>query len=88
MVVKLRTQEVSWREIDGEMVILDLRTSTYLSANRVGTTLLNLLTEERTTDDLAAALMGEFGIDHPTAMTDTRAFLDDLASRGLLEGVH
>lgn len=83
--MKLRTEGISWREIDGEMVVLDLQTSTYLSANRVGTILLNLLTEERSADELAAALVEEFGIDRPTALTDTQAFLDDLDDRGLLE---
>ena len=33
--MKLRANEVSVREIDGEMVLLDLRTSKYLTANGV-----------------------------------------------------
>lgn len=84
--VKLRQDDVSWREIDGEMVVLDLKTSKYLTTNATGTTLLKLLTEERTPDELADALVETFEIDGDTAARDVTAFLDDLSTRGLLVG--
>src|SRR4051794_22901354 len=31
--MKLRVDDITWREIDGDLVILDLRSSTYLTAN-------------------------------------------------------
>ncbi|MPV48523.1 PqqD family peptide modification chaperone [Pseudactinotalea sp. HY160] len=83
--MRLRVDDVSCREIDDEMVLLDLRTSTYLTANRVGTTLLRLLAEECSTADLADALVAAFGIERAAALADTRAFLGDLHHRGLLE---
>lgn len=83
--MKLRGSEVSVREIDGEMVLLDLRTSKYLTANRVGTILLRLLAEERTTDDLVDALVAEFEVPRETALADVDAFVSELSTRGLLE---
>ncbi|UFU02399.1 PqqD family protein [Ruania suaedae] len=86
--MRLRAQDVSWREIDGEMVLLDLRTSTYLTANRVGTLLLRLLSEhERTVDELADALVTEFEIPRSRAQADVEAFIADLRTRKLLAGV-
>ncbi|WP_241681255.1 PqqD family protein [Pseudactinotalea terrae] len=84
--VKLRQSEVSWREIDGEMVVLDLKTSKYLTTNATGTAMLKLLVEERTPDDLARALATTFEVDSATAQRDVAAFLDDLSARGLLVG--
>lgn len=83
--MKLRANEVSVREIDGEMVLLDLRTSKYLSANRVGTILLQLLAEDRSLNELADALVAEFDVPHETALADVTVFVDELRTRGLLE---
>ena len=83
--MKLRANEVSVREIDGEMVLLDLRTSKYLSANRVGTILLQLLAEERSLQELADALVAEFDVPQETALADVTVFVDELCARGLLE---
>lgn len=83
--MKLRADEVSVREIDGEMVLLDLRTSKYLSANRVGTILLRLLAEECSVDELTDALAAEFDVPRETALADVNMFVDELRTRGLLE---
>jgi len=83
--MKLRGNEVSVREIDGEMVLLDLRTSKYLTANRVGTILLRMLAVERTVDDLTDALVAEFEVPRETALADVNAFVGELSNRGLLE---
>lgn len=84
--MKLRQENVSWREIDGEMVVLDLQTSKYLTTNQTGTTLLKLLVDERSTEDLVTALVDAFAIDTATAQRDVTAFLGDLSTRGLLVG--
>ena len=83
--MKLRSQGLVWREVDGETVLLDLDSSAYLNLNRAGTCLLKLLGEERTVDDLSAALQQEFGISSEQARTDADAFVADLVRRNLLE---
>ncbi|WP_154795465.1 PqqD family protein [Occultella kanbiaonis] len=83
--MKLRRDGVTWREIDGEMVILDLKTSKYLTTNRAGTTLVRLLAEDRSTGDLTDALVTEFGISTDQAAGDVATFVDSLEQRGLLQ---
>ncbi|WP_022882162.1 PqqD family protein [Gryllotalpicola ginsengisoli] len=83
--MKLRTEGLTWQEIDGELVILDMKTSAYLTTNAAGATLAKLLTEERTLDELSAALVSEFGIGSQQAMTDARAFVDQLRQSSLIE---
>ncbi|KQX62912.1 PqqD family protein [Angustibacter sp. Root456] len=84
--MRLRTEGLTWREIDGETVVLDLQASTYLSTNGTGSFLLQQLAEERTRDELVDALVAEYEVDRPRAEADTDAFVATLREKGLLEG--
>ncbi|MFI2103218.1 PqqD family protein [Isoptericola sp. NPDC019693] len=82
--MRLRENGVTWQEIDGELVILDLVSSTYLTTNGSGAFTAKLLQEDRTPDDLADALVAEYGIPADVAQRDAGAFVDALRDRGLL----
>lgn len=84
--MKLRTDGVTWQEIDGELVILDMQSSAYLTTNVAGAVLAKRMTEECTMDDLAQALVDEFDIDHAQAASDAQAFVDQLQEKSLLAG--
>ncbi|HEU5035706.1 MAG TPA: PqqD family protein [Nocardioides sp.] len=83
--MKLRVDDITWREIDGELVILDLRSSTYLTANGSGSVLMRELTEERSLPELAQALVDAYGIPAARAKRDVAAFVDTLGDHRLLE---
>lgn len=83
--MRLRSSDVTWREIDGDLVILDLRSSTYLTTNASGALLMKELVEERTTADLVQCLVGAFGISEVEAQSDVSSFVQALDSGGLLE---
>jgi hypothetical protein len=83
--MKLRVDDLTWREIDGDLVVLDLRSSTYLTANASASVLMRELTDERTLPELTQALVDAFDITEPRAEQDVRAFLDELGLSGLLE---
>jgi hypothetical protein len=85
--MRLRTNGVSWREIDGETVILDLSSSTYLKTNAAGSTIMRLLAEERTSDELADGLVETFGIPADQARDDAETFIAMLRERNLLDTV-
>lgn len=82
--MKLRQSDLVWREIDGDMVLLDLASSSYLSTNRTGTYLLELLVEGRDRDALVRALVDRFGIRDEIAGADTDAFIAELKQQKLL----
>lgn len=82
--MRLRTDEVTWQEIDGELVILDMARSTYLTTNATGAFLTKLLVEERSADDLVAALTAEYGITAEEAAEDAEAFVAELRRLELL----
>lgn len=75
---------MTWQEIDGELVILDLARSTYLTTNSTGAFLAKHLVEETTAEALAAALVEEYGISTADATEDVEAFLGELRRLELL----
>jgi hypothetical protein len=83
--LRLRTDKLRWREIDGEVVAVDIPSSKYLSANGSGAILWQMLATGATLDSLAERLMETFGIDQDRAQGDAKAFVDNLAERDLLE---
>ena len=83
--MKLRADDITWREIDGDLVILDLRSSSYLTTNASGAVLMKELTQDRTDEELAGALMAVFGISESQAQDDVKSFIEALADGGLLE---
>jgi hypothetical protein len=83
--LRLRTEDLSWREIDDEVIAVDVETSTYLAANKAGTLLWRRLGDGGATrQELAALLVETYGIERERALADVETFLGDLASRGLL----
>jgi hypothetical protein len=84
-VVRLREGAVAWRAIDGEIVALEVESSTYIAANRTGGVLWQRLTEGATEQALVAELMSRYDIEAAQAQSDVAAFLAALAERGLLE---
>lgn len=80
----VRPEDLSWRRVDDEVVVLDLRSSRYLSLNGSGALLWEALADGADEDALAAALVAEFGIDRARAEQDTRAFLNDCVERGIV----
>jgi Coenzyme PQQ synthesis protein D (PqqD) len=82
---RLRPEGLSWREIQGEVVAVDVSSSTYLSANDSGTLLWQALADGATRDELAALLVERFELEPEQAGEDVDAFVAQLRAQGLLE---
>lgn len=82
--VRIDSSRVEAREIDGEIVIFDLRGRRYLGGNATATALWPLLEAGTTTQALAERLRAAYDIDAAQAERDARAFVASLASLGLL----
>jgi hypothetical protein len=82
--LKLRTEDLEFREIEGEVVALDLKTSSYIGINQTGGTLWPLLQEGTDEGTLVRRLIEEFDVPEPVAQRDVKAFIEGLRERGLL----
>lgn len=84
--LRLRDADLTWLEIQGELVALDESDSSYLSANDSGLVLWEALAEGCSRDDLVALLLERFDVGEEQAAADVDAFVADLRARGLLAG--
>ena len=82
--VKIRDEDLSWRQVGDELIVLDLRSNSYLSINESGTALWQMLVDGTTVRGMTARLASDFGLDQDRATTDVEAFVAMLAERGLL----
>ena len=84
-VLRLRLHDLEWREIEGEIVILDLKSSSYMAINNTGRVIWKALTSGATRDQLVAELMGTFSVHEEAAERDVDEFLESLDEAHLLE---
>ena len=83
--LRLRSDELDWKLVDGEVVVLDLRRSVYLSLNDTGAVVWQLLADGVDgPDELLAAILDEFEVTEPEAAADLDLLLADLRAQDLL----
>lgn len=83
--MKLRTEDLVWREVEDEIVALDLKTSNYIAINRTGRSLWPLLSEGASREALIEHLVQEFDVAADQAGHDVDAFIEALNEKGLIE---
>jgi hypothetical protein len=83
--VRLKVDNVVWREVDEELVVLELPTTTYLTLNGSAMQLWLRLVEGATPEELVDMLIDRYNISSELAKSDTESFLADLAERELLD---
>ena len=82
--LRLAPGAVEWREVDGEVIALDLRGGRYLSTNPAGALLWPMLAEGATTGQLADRLREHYALPAEQAGRDAAAFVAWLRGEGLL----
>jgi hypothetical protein len=83
--LRLKREALEWREVEGEIVALDVGSAEYVAANGSGALLWRHLAGGTTGDALVDALTTEFRVDRDTAERDVDRFVTSLRERGLLE---
>ncbi len=76
--------EVVFREVGGEMVILNLATGTYFGLDGVGTRLWQLLAEHGGTERAVEVMLTEYDVDEPRLRRDVDALVRTLVDTGLV----
>ncbi len=83
-VLRIRSDDLFWREIEGEGVALDGQTWDYLTLNESGRILWEKLQQGASRDQLSELLIETYGISATDAGADVDRFLDELRQRNLL----
>jgi hypothetical protein len=84
--VVTRTEGLMSAAVDDELVVLSLRSDSYLAIDRIGRRIWELLESPRRFDDLVVLLADEFTADPTVVAADVSAFLDELEAEGLVNG--
>jgi len=83
--MKLRADNLSAREIDGDIVVLDLTSSQYFTVSGSGVVIFERLEAGATEDELVAAVCAEYDVEPERARPDVRAFVQHLVAAGLID---
>lgn len=83
--LRLRTANLEWRAVEGEVVAVDLDRSLYLGTNESGALMWEALARGATEDELVERLAARYGLAAAEAKPDVHAFLGSLSDQALLE---
>lgn len=78
-------EEVAFRELGGQGVLLNLASGTYFGLNEVGTRLWALLATDGSLEHAAAVLESEYAVAPEVLRSDLDALLAEMQSKGLLQ---
>ena len=85
VLLKIRQATVEWREIEGEIVAIDLRRSVYFALNRAAAALWPELLAGSTRESLIRSLAEQWSVAEAEAARDVDAFVAMLREQDLLE---
>jgi hypothetical protein len=78
-------EDVLISELDGESVLLNLKSEAYFGLDDVGTRMWGVVTSANSIAHAFETLSGEFDVEPGTLRKDLEDLLDALLQRGLLE---
>ena len=88
--MKLETQKITIseealsQEVNGETVILDLKSESYFGLDEVGTRIWQLLQEHGDVRKTFDVMLDEFDVEEDQLENDMSALLDEMLEKGLL----
>ncbi|MBI2160000.1 MAG: PqqD family protein [Candidatus Rokubacteria bacterium] len=82
--VRIR-EDVVFRELQGEMVLLNLKTGVYFGLDPVGTRIWHLMQEPRSLQEILDALVGEYEVARARCQADLLTFVTRLREKELIE---
>jgi hypothetical protein len=81
--VILRNEDIAWRVIDGEALLVDPKDSLIYPLNGVATRIWGLLEEKNSCQEIIAVLEEEFAGEKAMMREDVLDFIKDLLEKGL-----
>jgi Coenzyme PQQ synthesis protein D (PqqD) len=82
--LQLKVDDVVWRDVGDELVVLELSTSTYLTLNGTAKHLWESLVAGATVAELVEMLEERYEITPERAQADAESFVTELTNRDLL----
>ena len=77
--------DVLFREVDGEAVLLNIENGKYFGLDETGTRMWRLLSEHRTIGEACRRMLAEYDVEKKILEHDLLEFVEKLSSSGLLK---
>jgi hemerythrin-like domain-containing protein len=84
MTVKV-AKDVIFQELEGEAVLLNMRTGIYFGLNGVGTRIWHLLSEHGEVKTVTTMLLDEYNVSEDQLQNHLSDFIEQLKLKGLVE---
>jgi coenzyme PQQ synthesis protein D (PqqD) len=78
-------KDVVFRDLEGELVLLNLATGVYFGLDPLGTRIWALIDDGCTTDEIVSAITAEYDVDVEACRTDLTRFLAALRDNDLVD---
>ena len=78
-------KDVVFRDLEGELVLLNLNTGVYFGLDSVGSAIWRLIDGSRSTSEIVSAMTAEYEVDAATCRADLDRFLDALRVNDLVD---
>jgi hypothetical protein len=78
------SDEVVWREFEGEVVILDLASQHYFGLAGAGNDMWQLIAEHGSSDKVIEQLLAKYDVDPANLKTDFEKLVNELAAKGMV----
>jgi len=75
---------VIYRDLSGEVVLLNLQSGVYYGLDAVGSRVWQLLMESRGIDDVCATLLDEYDVSADRLRADVERLVGELTDKGLV----
>jgi hypothetical protein len=75
---------VIYRELGGEVVLLNLQSGVYFGLDAVGSRVWQLLVQSREVDEVCAMLLDEYDVNAETLRADVDRLVGELSDKGLV----
>jgi len=84
MKVRILDNDVVWRELDGEIVVLNLATGNYYGLEGAANDMWRLLSEHGSTEKVVETMARDYDVDAARLTADLDALVQELARRSLV----
>jgi hypothetical protein len=78
------SEDVVWREFDGEVVILDLNSQHYFGLTGSGNDMWRLIAEHGSSEKIIESLLDKYDVEPASLTADFEKFVNELAGKGML----
>jgi hypothetical protein len=79
------SKDVAFREVDGSILLVDLKTGSYFSLNATASFVFRLISRDKTTAEIASEMAAFYRVSEETARRDVEECIAGLIREGILK---